>query len=367
MLGDDPGIGISALRLWLAAGSSALLAAGLIAVSVWTNAAASVSPALRAAVLALAALLGASVMWALVGGADRSRTLQALQLRAQDLAMRTFAPGSALACLDTTTSDDVAAACESALFASPASVATATSYVAERFALLTDMVAFAARAGIAVDSIASPLRRSLEADRFGFLGHVLAQRHGCTDESCPALRVLHDSKRVSAHIREAVLVHYVDRYITAWTKGADTPVAALGTARTVAEAQAPTEAPHKVVNMDFPSAASIPAVSIMTPEPSGPVIPGVAAAAAANPNHNSGPSQAVSSSHRARRSVGGPPPPTVQASTGAAVPVEPIWPEPVPVVSHVGAPQPQAVAAPVQLSPYPTPVQTGAGTAARAQ
>ena len=46
----------------------------------------------------------------------------------------------------------------------------------------------------------------------------------------------------------------------------------------------PRRSPHKMVNIDFPTAASIPAVSIMNPEPNGPVLPGVAAAAAANPN-----------------------------------------------------------------------------------
>ena len=85
-----------------------------------------------------------------------------------------LAPGSPLACLNGLAGDDVEAACEKALFAAPATVASATSYVAARFALLADMVAYTKRGGGDINSALLPLRRSLEADRFGFVAHTLA-------------------------------------------------------------------------------------------------------------------------------------------------------------------------------------------------
>jgi len=109
------------------------------------------------------------------------------------------------------------------------------------------------------------------------------------------------------------------------------PVAEGPQAQTAAPvaAQATPPGPHKVVNIDFPSAASIPAVNIMNPEPSGPVLPGVAAAAAANPNGQSG---ASASSRHSRKPAANPPAPAARqsAGSGAQAAVEPIWPEPLP-------------------------------------
>ena len=59
--------------------------------------------------------------------------------------------------------------------------------------------------------------------------------------------------------------------------------------------------PHKPINIDFPTAASIPAVSIMNAEPTGPVVPGAAAAAASNPNPP--PGGAPASRHARRQTV----------------------------------------------------------------
>src|ERR1700692_1445969 len=130
MGGVDSEMASSVLRLWIAAGSAALLVA-ICAVAfngLRTNAA-------RAGVVALGALVGGAIIWALPGspvaqdhGADR----RALELRPQDLTARTLAPGSALACLDAVAGENVDAACEKALFASAATVGAATSYAAAR-------------------------------------------------------------------------------------------------------------------------------------------------------------------------------------------------------------------------------------------
>src|SRR5271169_5963639 len=109
--------------------------------------------------VALGAVLGASITWALLGGSSNaSSERRALEQRAAELAARTLAPGSPLACLHALAGESVEAACGKAIFASPASVAAATSYVAARLALLSDMTAYAGRNSAAIDA-ARPLRR----------------------------------------------------------------------------------------------------------------------------------------------------------------------------------------------------------------
>src|SRR5262249_59696401 len=102
--------------------------------------------------------------------------------------------------------------------------------------------------------------------------------------------VLREPSHVRANLSEQTFNHYLERYLLVWAKAAEPPVAEAPQAQAAAPvaAQATPPGPHKVVNIDFPSAASIPAVNIMNPEPSGPVLPGVAAAAAVNPNSQSG-------------------------------------------------------------------------------
>jgi hypothetical protein len=100
----------------------------------------------------------------------------------------------------------------------------------------------------------------------------------------------------------------------------------------------------------------------MNPEPTGPVLPGVAAAAAANPN----PQQtATLPSRRSRKQAATPSAQTqttTQPAASGSAAIEPIWPEPVPL-----PPQTNAVpaGAPVQLNP--SSPSANAGQTARAQ
>ena len=126
-----------------------------------------------------------------------------------------------LACLDASAGESVEAACEKALFVSPASVASASSYVAARLTLLAGMVAYAGRGGSDIEPVLLPLRRSLEADRFGFVAHVLAVRDGCTSKNCKALALLHDPSRVRANLSAGTLDHYLDHYQELWAKAPD--------------------------------------------------------------------------------------------------------------------------------------------------
>lgn len=348
MLGVDSEIGTSALRLWVAAGSAALLIVFFVRVFFRSPPDMPVSRMSRAGFVIIPAVLGAGIAWAFLDRSDLGKAgaeHRAFELRAEELGERALAPGSPLACLDALAGESVEAACEKALFASPASVASASSYVAARLGLLASMSTYAKRGGADIDDVLMPLRRSLETDRFGFLAHVLAVRDGCTSQNCKALAVLHDASRVRTNLSAATLDGYLDRYVALWSAAPD------GADSKQATAQPNAQDAHKMVNIDFPSSASIPAVSIMNPEPSA---PGAAAAAASNPNSQ------PTAQHRAQKQAGNQSGarPAQSASSGTTV-SEPIWPEPVPPVPAAQPPVTPASAAPLQLTPpSPTPART---------
>jgi hypothetical protein len=339
MFGVDGEIGTSALKLWLAVGSAVFLIGFYLLAYLLPQYV--IGRALHAGFVILGAGLGAVMTWALLDYApsgESSAERRSLEIRAEQLNAQALAPGSPLACLDALAGQAVETACERQLFTSPASVAAATSFVARRLELLTAVLAYDKRGAGDIDAVLRPLRRSLEADRFGFLAHVLALRDGCTSENCKALALLDDPGRVRANLSAQTFDHRIEHYADIWAKAPDGALVDAG--------QPGGQPSHKIVNIDFPTAASIPPVSIMNPEPSGPVLPGVAAAAAANPN----PQQANQvGARRARKTAtsGSSPQTLAGPATANAGPTEPIWPEPMP-------PQPAATAAtggPVQLAP----------------
>jgi hypothetical protein len=375
MLGVDPEFGASLLRLWIAAGSAALLVVLCALAFFLPRPRLVANPVLRAGFVIAGAIFGAIITWAfldraVLGGAAAER--RALEMRAQQLSAQVLLPGSPLACLDSLVGESVEAACEKALFASPATVASASAYVGAQLALLASVAAFTRHGGADLELVSAPLRRSLESDRFGFVAYVLAIRDGCTAKNCKMLSLFRDANRVRTNLTTATLERYLEHYAAAWS-AAEVPLAESGQTPAGSTASAAGQPPHKIVNIDFPTAASIPPVSIMNPEPTGPVLPGVAAAAAANPNSSasvqrharrqSSPNPATSPNPSANATLAG------QSSQPA---VEPIWPEPMPQPPIPQTPQTAAVpaptptpAAPVQLSP--PAVNANAGTAARAQ
>ncbi|MFZ0606972.1 MAG: hypothetical protein WAM75_04745, partial [Xanthobacteraceae bacterium] len=320
MFGVDPDIGSSALRLWVSAGSAALLVFVCALAFDWTR----TRTVARVGVVVLGAVLGATLAWAFLDAAsvrDRSAERRALETRAAELNAESLAPGSPLACLNGLAGDDVEAACEKALFASPSTVASAASYVAARFSLLADITAYIKRDGGNINTVLLPLRHSLEADRFGFVAHTLAVADRCTSDRCAALSLLDNPGKVRANLSGLTLQRYLDHYLTVWAQAPETPVADASAA---AGAQ---PAPHKFVDIDFPSAASIPPISIMNPEPPGPpTAAAIAAATAGEPKaHEVQP--ASPAPRRAQRkpppaSLPSPPPP--QAAEEAPA-VEPVW------------------------------------------
>src|ERR1700729_1196728 len=126
MFGADGEIGTSALRLWLAVGSAVFLIGFYLLVYLLPRYV--IGRGVRAAFVILGAGLGAVMAWALLDAtpsAERGPEPRSLELRAAQLDAQAFAPGSALACLDPLSGEVVGAACEKAVFISPASVAAA--------------------------------------------------------------------------------------------------------------------------------------------------------------------------------------------------------------------------------------------------
>src|SRR5579864_704844 len=362
MVGVDPEMGSAVLRLWIAAGSAAVLVA-ICAVAyhgLRSNAA-------RAGVVALGVIVGAAMTWALLAGPsaqDHGADRRALEMRAQELSTRAMAPGSALACLDAVAGETVDAACEKALFASPATVAAATSYAAVRLELLSDMAAYVKHGGRDIDGALLPLRHSLETDAYGFLAHALAVRDGCTSRNCKALDVLNDASRVRANLSGQALDRYLDRYLTAWAQQADSPgpVADAATQTPASQPGAPGQR-KVVVNIDFPSSASIPPVSIMNPEPGTKPTPAPASAATANPAAAA--TASVPPSKKSRKQAANPPAPAPKASpTAPAEEPDPVWtpapPAPPGPPAQAAASAPAAnftsgATGPVQLNPFGSP------------
>jgi hypothetical protein len=368
MVGVDPELGVSALRFSLAGGSAALLVvAGGLVLAQW-RARALRSLGRSVIVVVLSAAVVTSLAWAFLDysrGRDRDADRRALEVRAEQLNGIALAPGSALSCLDAMTGESVEAACEKALFATPATIAAAGSYVATQLGLLSDMNGYMQGGGPDIDNALLPLRRSLEADRFGFLANVLAVRDACTDQSCKALELLRDPSHVRANLRDATFDRYLERYKPAWTQPAETPLAEARRPEASETAQLGPSGQRKVlVNIDFPTAASIPPISIMNPEPGG------HPAAAAAPAASAASDQTVRHGRKQQATNASPGPQSVPSSPEAQA--DPVWlpaaaavpvAAPTPISAAAASPAvPQTASAPASAGAAPANVAAGAGT-----
>ncbi|PZA12288.1 hypothetical protein DNX69_09845 [Rhodopseudomonas palustris] len=245
----------------------------------------------------------------------------------------------ALACIDDLAGDMVLSACERVLFSSPDTVAAAVSYASTQLARLTAFGDVAA-ADKRMTPELSRLRRAVERDRYGLIAYVLVAQDHCQASECAAFRSLTDSSRIAANMGEHLYETTLTRYAPSW----GTPAAAgADSAASTPTPPSPglagvTEAPSgKPTDIDFPTSASIPAVSIMAPEPG----QGAAAAKPAAPaTHNGAANAKANPSATAKR----PPAPAHSPTThsNAAAPAPPKRPP---------APSKPKPAAPVQLAP----------------
>jgi hypothetical protein len=176
----------------------------------------------------------------------------------------------ALSCLDGLAGDSVETACEKALFASADSTAAAVSYSAAQITRLESYGPLAAANKVMTPELQA-LRRAVERDRFGLIAHVLTVRDGCTQTACPFFRSLANTAQIANNMDQKVYEGIVARYAPLWGMPHVASEHALPNAGAAAAAAAVTGAPNiptgRPVSGDFPSAASIPPVNIMTSEP----------------------------------------------------------------------------------------------------
>lgn len=203
---------------------------------------------------------------------------RALDSRMTDLAARAISPGSALTCLDGVGIEVVEAACAPGIFATPQAVATAIAYVDARLALLADGLDHAARDKSYTGQI-EKLRKAIEGDRFGVVAYILASR-GCTPNECDAFKLLRNASRVKANLAERTFEASVMRYAADWRlegPTASAPASAAptngspGTPAVTSALPSQTQGVPPGTKYSFPSSASIPPVSIMSAEPTGPL------------------------------------------------------------------------------------------------
>lgn len=241
---------------------------------------------------------------------DHAAERRAIELRSAELLGRAIAPGSALACLDNMITAAIETACERSLFATPEAVAAAVDYTDAKLSLL------AAGAKVAEgDKTYQPsydrLRRSLESDRYGLVAHALAAR-GCSPTECADFALLHDTDKVVANMKAKLFEAQVGVHALAWqSNGAGgiaqaTASALPSTAMTGISPMPPSPATSGVGpgKFDYPSAASIPPVSIMNAEPAAPP-PAEAKAAAPVPT----PKRAPAHRQAAKKPAAPPKPP----------------------------------------------------------
>lgn len=260
-------------------------------------------------VIALALGLGWNIHERLAAG-DRAAERRALDGRLAALTLQAVAPNSALACLSTNAGDAVDAACEKSLFASPEAVAAALAFAEARLDLLTAAADFAARGNDYEHAVAT-LRRPVEVDRFGFFAQAFAMRDNCNAENCDAAELLlQDPARILANLKDGVFQSHVGRHAVAWGQPAGPALAAVPAA---------PAAPAVTTTANFPSADSIPPVSIMNNEPGMPGQNGVD-----NTAPKPEPAKPAQQARRPAKRAAEPPAPVAQP--GFPIPIAPARP-----------------------------------------
>ncbi len=223
-------------------------------------------------------ILVAGLGWVALERLDRqgrAEQRRAIEARLNALSAQALLPNSNLACLDAAGGDVIHEACERALFSGPEQIAAALNYVGARLDALREFAALpehdGAADGGAYDSLRTPIVRSLEADRFGLVAQVLMARDDCKPSSCYAFDFLPRRDQIVANMNEGAYQARVTRFAATWNGGQPS-------APVLAVQPAPQPSPSGTpANIDFPTAASIPAVSIMSNEPGRPGQNGVAA------------------------------------------------------------------------------------------
>jgi hypothetical protein len=230
-----------------------------------------------------------------------------------------FSP-PALSCIDDLAGETVLTACEKALFGSAESAAAAVSYAASRITLLTASGDVAA-ANKSMTPELQALRHAVERDRYGVMAQALVARDHCSLSECPAFRALPDTHQIVTNMDERTYDGLISRYAPSWN--------APAAAGPVVGALPPSMPTGRPTNAEFPTSASIPPVSIMTPEP-GPSAPRAPAPASAATPPAPSPRPTAAPTLAAAKKPSAPKPPRPPAP----VQVAPAAPPPPPAASN---------------------------------
>jgi hypothetical protein len=190
----------------------------------------------------------------------------------------------ALACIEDLAGDTVLAACEKDLFSSAEIAAAAVSYAASEIERLTTYGDVASANQDMTPDLMS-LRQAIERDRYGLVAHILTERYRCTPSDCVVFRAISNRRQIVANMEAHTYDGLIARYAVSWNApqsplqasasvaGAPgplvpgTPLAAQGSLVPGQGPLGPSVLVGRPTNAEFPTAASTPPVSIMTPEP----------------------------------------------------------------------------------------------------
>jgi len=248
----------SPLQLWAAAGLAAIFVFVVISVVGRVRRRHVGAAPVSIPTFVLGLLSGSLATWFILQQTallHRDQVEQAFVARTEELNARALTAGSPLSCLNVSQDQSLVAPCEKVIFASPENVAAAISYVSDQLALLVEIQGH--RADQQDNAVTIRLRRSLEADPFGVVAHVLTSS-GCSSDACKLFDLFQDTRKIRGDLIAQIFEKHLAQYEQeVWAKVAELEqrAAVLPTRR------------KPLADITYPSAASIPAVSIMEPEP----------------------------------------------------------------------------------------------------
>lgn len=130
---------------------------------------------------------------------------------------QTNQPDLVLGCLGVSAAPALDEACERTIFAEPQRITSAIAVTSERLALLSDAVAFGAREPAFPDRFET-LRKSLEADPYGIVAHVLATEFKCIPDSCARLRIFKDGQKIRNNLANRTFDGLLVKHKESWAK-----------------------------------------------------------------------------------------------------------------------------------------------------
>ena len=294
MFNFDAASGSFTMPLW----ALAILLALLVLFAAFAIARGATGRALRGLVIIAVLSFAGWIAWSLVGRGAQTEKMaerQSFEQRAAALAASARAPGVALGCLGGMAGEQVEAACERAVFATPDSVAAAVNYVAAQIALVSEALDAERRNNADYDALITPILHGLEADRYGIVAQVMLQRDSCAADQCDDLGLLRDPNRVRANLQEKPFNALVAKYSPSWATARVGPVADFSRALPATVPGGPTGVPVSS-KYEFPSSSSIPPVNIMSSESTAGATPPPAAGNANAPAAAATPAASATSS-----------------------------------------------------------------------